>query len=413
MSKFKYLLLQWPRNVVTQIFSGFQKGFIITEVVVCDPIQSIHHEALNVPSCIQGGGRQSLWRKWRELSLFSKAAPYWKTFLLPSVIPQLCCLLQHKLNSDHTMEIQIKDESYSCVHCNLSFKVTKDLKMHMLQHGGKKSHPCNQCGYSAISASKLKIHMLVHSGENPFVCKQCNYSCTSASNLKRHMLTHSGEKPFSCTQCNYSCTTTESLKKHVLTHTGEKPFTCAQCDYSCTSASHLKTHMRTHSGEKPFMCEKCNYSCTKVENLKTHKLKHTREKPFKCKQCSFSYSSSSGLKYHMFSHTGEKPFACKQCNYACKIPSELKRHMRKHSAKTNAWKTNNFWYGKYHVCDADFSPTLVSWPDTKYTFLSDPGIAGLIDGFESLKLSERPFADLTDVTLADEDTNSILREALV
>ena len=45
-----------------------------------------------------------------------------------------------------------------------------------------------------------------------------------------------------------------------------------------------------------------------------------------------------------------------------------------------------------------------------YTFLSDPGIPGPIYGSSCLKLSMRPFADLTDVTLADEDTNSILAD---
>ena len=43
----------------------------------------------------------------------------------------------------------------------------------------------------------------------------------------------------------------------------------------------------------------------------------------------------------------------------------------------------------------------------KFRFLSDPGIPGPIYGSEPLKLTPRPFADLTDVTLADEDNNSI------
>ena len=90
--------------------------------------------------------------------------------------------------------MQTEYEPYLCVQCNLSFKMTKDLKTHMLQHDGKKSNSCNQCGYSTTSASKLKTHMLVHSGEKPFVCKQCNYSCTQAGSLKTHMLIHSGEK---------------------------------------------------------------------------------------------------------------------------------------------------------------------------------------------------------------------------
>ena len=42
------------------------------------------------------------------------------------------------------------------------------------------------------------------------------------------------------------------------------------------------------------------------------------------------------------------------------------------------------------------------------TFLSDPGVPGPIYGFASLSLSETPCANLTDVTLADEDTISTL-----
>ena len=40
-------------------------------------------------------------------------------------------------------------------------------------------------------------------------------------------------------------------------------------------------------------------------------------------------------------------------------------------------------------------------------FLSDPGIPSPIYGSNSLSQTETPFADLTDVTLVDEDTNSI------
>ena len=45
-------------------------------------------------------------------------------------------------------------------------------------------------------------------------------------------------------------------------------------------------------------------------------------------------------------------------------------------------------------------------------FLSDPGIPGVrsMGPGVSKSLILRPFADLTDVTLADEDTNSILTD---
>ena len=47
-----------------------------------------------------------------------------------------------------------------------------------------------------------------------------------------------------------------------------------------------------------------------------------------------------------------------------------------------------------------------------HRFLSDPGVSGVqsMGSLLSHWQTERPFADLTDVTLADEDTNSILAD---
>ena len=86
--------------------------------------------------------------------------------------------------------MQTEHRPNSHVQCDLSIKMAKDLKAHMLQHVGKKFHSCNKYGYSSNGVSKLKGHMLVYSGEKPFVCKECNYSCTRASHLKTHMLIH-------------------------------------------------------------------------------------------------------------------------------------------------------------------------------------------------------------------------------
>ena len=43
-------------------------------------------------------------------------------------------------------------------------------------------------------------------------------------------------------------------------------------------------------------------------------------------------------------------------------------------------------------------------------FLSDPGVPGPIFVSGCPSLTKRPFVDLTDVTLADEDTKSILTD---
>ena len=157
------------------------------------------------------------------------------------------------------IEIQTEDRPYSCPRCDLSFKKTKDLKMHMIQHGRKKFHSCNLCGYSNTSASKL-VHISqsclavrfpevrnrkgteggpVHSGEKPVVHTQCNFSCTTACHLKIHNQIHSGEMYFNCRQCNCACTTAGNLKRHMLTHSRAKPFGCSQCNNTFTTAQNL------------------------------------------------------------------------------------------------------------------------------------------------------------------------------
>ena len=130
----------------------------------------------------------------------TKAVPPRNSFTrLFSVLVQFYSLIEKATQAKSKtilMEIQTEDKLHYCVQCNLSFKMAKDLKMHMFQHGGKKSHSCNQCGYSTIKATHLKLHILIHSGEKPFGCTQCNFSCTKAGNFRTHMLTHHGKKAF-------------------------------------------------------------------------------------------------------------------------------------------------------------------------------------------------------------------------
>ena len=148
------------------------------------------------------------------------------------------------------IEIQTEDRPYSCPQCDLSFKMTKDLKMHMIQHGGKKSHSCNLCGYSTTSASKLKRLMLVHRSQS---CLAVRFPELRNRKGTEGGPVHSGEKPVVYIQCNFSCTRTGSLKIHMLIHSGGKSFACTQCSYSCTQADDLKKRLLAHSGEKPFV----------------------------------------------------------------------------------------------------------------------------------------------------------------
>ena len=105
---------------------------------------------------------------------------------------------------------------FACIKCNLSFKMTKDLKMHM--HDGKKTKNCNQRVYSSYSPQDTHadtfgtqicqlqtIQILLHTSWKP--------QETYANPFKRR------NKDFSWTQCdcNCSCTTSFNLKRHNRT----------------------------------------------------------------------------------------------------------------------------------------------------------------------------------------------------
>ena len=154
------------------------------------------------------------------------------------------------------MEIQTEDKAYSCVQCNLSFETKKDLKTHMLQHGGKMSHSCNQCGFSSIKAANLKRHMLVHSGESYNKYKEL---LVKTKTMAKQMGMHNTENK--CNFCSYSCKSTKTLKDHIMMHTGEKPHKCDQCDYKATQKGTLTVHKRRHSVLKPYSCNWCEFTC--------------------------------------------------------------------------------------------------------------------------------------------------------
>ena len=81
--------------------------------------------------------------------------------------------------------------------------------------------------------------------------------------------------------------------------------------------------------------------------------------------------------------------------------SDLGKHFhdenKQHSAEHQNWKRGDlltlFWVDLYLMI-----------------FLSDPGVPGPIFVSGCHKQTNRPCVDLTDVTLADEDTNSILTD---
>ena len=121
---------------------------------------------------------------------------FWQSYsaYFTSVNSELCSSEQVKASSwKPTMKIKAEDTPFSCPQCDLSFKMKKNLKMHIIQHGGNKSHSCNLCSNSTTSACKLKKNMLVLLGQilSAILWKYTvEKSQKNATNVTMHPLWH-------------------------------------------------------------------------------------------------------------------------------------------------------------------------------------------------------------------------------
>uniref|UniRef100_A0A6M2D1A0 Putative c2h2-type zn-finger protein n=1 Tax=Rhipicephalus microplus TaxID=6941 RepID=A0A6M2D1A0_RHIMP len=227
-----------------------------------------------------------------------------------------------------------KEGPFSCVRCNASFVMKRQLVKHMLIHTGQGPFPCVHCNASFSQKDHLVSHMCVHTGERPFSCVHCNASFSMKGNLVIHMRTHTGERPFSCVHCNASFVMKCQLVKHMVIHPGERPFSCIHCNASFSQKHRLVSHMRMHTGERPFSCGYCSSSFAAKRNLVRHLRTHTGERPFSCVHCSAAFGSKSHLVEHFRMHTRERHFSCFHCNASFSQKRHLTNHMSLRHANT-------------------------------------------------------------------------------
>ena len=80
----------------------------------------------------------------------------------------------------------------------------------------KQKVECTDCGSFFASKGVMKSHKAsVHSDETPFNCEKCDKSFKLSNNLRLHMVTHSDDRSFPCTSCNHWFKRKSELNKHV------------------------------------------------------------------------------------------------------------------------------------------------------------------------------------------------------
>ena len=138
----------------------------------------------------------------------------------------------------------------------------------------EKPHGCLQCDARFKLSANLKQHMVIHTGEKPFQCHLCDSSFTRLSSLKTHQRLHTGDKPHVCSFCMMAFADRSAMRAHKRIHTGERPYRCEICLTTFIQLSHLNAHSRTHTGEKPYICHNCETAFKQLGHLRRHEKSH-------------------------------------------------------------------------------------------------------------------------------------------
>ncbi|XP_052745684.1 zinc finger protein OZF [Bicyclus anynana] len=186
----------------------------------------------------------------------------------------------HMRDHQRNVAIQLPDELFKCIKCDLSYK-TKQL---LQDHG-------------------LKVHK---NDVKKYVCESCGRVFTRNDYLLKHKLTHTGEKQYECPHCSFRATQRSSLTVHIRKHTGERPYECSFCPQRCISSSNLRAHQQRHLGIKSHECKVCNKKFGYKVSLQEHMATHMPTQAHQCEQCTASYSRLRALKRHMAARHPEK-----------------------------------------------------------------------------------------------------------
>ncbi|XP_030752790.1 zinc finger protein 600-like isoform X13 [Sitophilus oryzae] len=104
--------------------------------------------------------------------------------------------------------------------CNVCGRSVKNLERHLINHQSQRNHSCSECGKSFKLSSDLKRHMIVHSNDSSLQhkCDVCDKAFKVPFNLRVHMRIHDTVKPFACMICEKTYTTKQSRDNHLKTH---------------------------------------------------------------------------------------------------------------------------------------------------------------------------------------------------
>lgn len=173
-----------------------------------------------------------------------------------------------------------KNQNFSCLLCNLSFKTKFNLETHFwsLKHQKTENEfiAAEQNGNERLSIDEMIVEDAPDdmniSNYEVHTCHECQAIFPRISDLKNHKrIKHSS---FKCQECNRRYKNQKDYEEHIQRHQKSKDFKCETCGKFFTNNQNLKRHERAHNGVKKFECLVCGHKFDQKSNLVRHSKIH-------------------------------------------------------------------------------------------------------------------------------------------
>ncbi|KAL9693762.1 hypothetical protein quinque_013047 [Culex quinquefasciatus] len=231
-----------------------------------------------------------------------------------------------------------EDGAYRCTICKESFRLMKEIKLHI-----RKAHPkdsliysCKHCPKKFWDLSVLRVHNRYHTMDFPFTCDQCGAKFHLKERMDIHVAKYHdknspqySEKRFNCPLCPRIFMQEQGRQRHIRNFHEVRPDT-------------LEMENSPLPNSFVYYCEPCEVSFETLEESQAHIAeKHPREegeeadanpatvvtKRCKCPDCGKLFRSRTAFRsHHLSNHVSNMPVVCDVCGSGFLRKSQLIHH---------------------------------------------------------------------------------------
>ncbi|XP_055305979.1 zinc finger protein 271-like [Sitodiplosis mosellana] len=189
-----------------------------------------------------------------------------------------------------------------CEFCDIIFKTSDELTVHMQWHDTMIGVLCQICHFQLANEDKHRKHLELHNEKLKNQCVLCDKNFVNRKYLVLHVKQHKAL----CDLCDKRFMTHERMTIHRQTHLDGNRFKCSHCPKTFTTSDHLRAHEKIHSSASPFACLFCGMRFKNKFLHQVHEKRHTENMTEKCTLCLAIFEHKFHLEQHMEEWHGDE-----------------------------------------------------------------------------------------------------------